>query len=197
MEHIAISSEQAADRLAIRELVDAYAHCADRREAEAQKALFTDDTHFLVSVPRIQRHADARRLALATTGRRRLSPRDAIRGGVAQARRRSRARSRPVTATRAPACVSASAIASPRPLVPPVTSARTSLRSAGGFISWLCRRDAARVPPPAATSRRSRASGRSGTGAIRSCGGRGTGARRSRDSTGPPRPAGRSAAPGR
>jgi hypothetical protein len=48
MEHIAISSEQAADRLAIRELVDAYAHCADRREAEAQKALFTDDTHFLV-----------------------------------------------------------------------------------------------------------------------------------------------------
>jgi hypothetical protein len=48
MEHTAISSEQAADRLAIRELVDAYARCADRRDAEAQKALFTADTHFLV-----------------------------------------------------------------------------------------------------------------------------------------------------
>ncbi len=42
----------AADRLAIRELVDAYAHCADRREAEAQKALFTEDTHFLVYMNR-------------------------------------------------------------------------------------------------------------------------------------------------
>jgi hypothetical protein len=48
MEHTAISLEQAADRLAIRELVDEYAHCADRREAEAQKALFTEDTRFLV-----------------------------------------------------------------------------------------------------------------------------------------------------
>ncbi len=37
-----------ADRLAIRELVDAYAHCADRRDAEGQKALFTEDTHFVV-----------------------------------------------------------------------------------------------------------------------------------------------------
>jgi len=34
--------------LAIRELVDAYAHCADRRDAEGQKSLFTEDTHFLV-----------------------------------------------------------------------------------------------------------------------------------------------------
>ena len=48
MEHTSISPQQAADRLAIRELIDAYAHCADRREAEAQQALFTDDTHFLV-----------------------------------------------------------------------------------------------------------------------------------------------------
>jgi len=39
---------EVADRLAIRELFDAYAHCADRRDAEGQKALFTDDTHFLV-----------------------------------------------------------------------------------------------------------------------------------------------------
>jgi hypothetical protein len=37
-----------ADRLAIRELVDAYAFCADTRDAEGQKALFTDDTHFVV-----------------------------------------------------------------------------------------------------------------------------------------------------
>jgi hypothetical protein len=48
MEHTSISPEEAADRLAIRELVDAYAHCADRRDAEGQKALFTDDTHFVV-----------------------------------------------------------------------------------------------------------------------------------------------------
>jgi hypothetical protein len=48
MEHTSISPEEAADRLAIRELVDSYAYCADRRDAEGQKALFTDDTHFLV-----------------------------------------------------------------------------------------------------------------------------------------------------
>jgi len=48
MEHAAVSPEEAADRLAIRELVDAYAHCADRRDAEGQKALFTEDTHFVV-----------------------------------------------------------------------------------------------------------------------------------------------------
>jgi ketosteroid isomerase-like protein len=36
------------DRLAIRELVDAYAHCADRRDAAGQMALFTEDTRFLV-----------------------------------------------------------------------------------------------------------------------------------------------------
>src|ERR1700743_789163 len=37
-----------ADRLSIRELIDAYAHCADRRDAEGQKSLFTEDTHFVV-----------------------------------------------------------------------------------------------------------------------------------------------------
>jgi len=46
--HVAISPEEAADRLAIRELVEAYAHCADRRDAEGQMALFTADTHFVV-----------------------------------------------------------------------------------------------------------------------------------------------------
>jgi hypothetical protein len=39
---------QLADRLAIRELVDAYAYCADRRDADGQMALFTEDTDFLV-----------------------------------------------------------------------------------------------------------------------------------------------------
>ena len=46
--HAAISPEEAADRLAIRELVEAYAHCADRRDAKGQMALFTADTHFVV-----------------------------------------------------------------------------------------------------------------------------------------------------
>ena len=47
-QHVAISPEEAADRLAIRELVEAYAHCADRRDAKGQMALFTPDTHFVV-----------------------------------------------------------------------------------------------------------------------------------------------------
>src|ERR1700744_4521898 len=46
--HLSISPEEAADRLAIRELVEAYAHCADRRDAKGQMALFTVDTHFVV-----------------------------------------------------------------------------------------------------------------------------------------------------
>ena len=47
-QHVTISPGEAADRLAIRELVEAYAHCADRRDAEGQMALFTQDTHFVV-----------------------------------------------------------------------------------------------------------------------------------------------------
>ena len=46
--HIAISPSEAADRLAIRELVEAYAHCADRRDAKGQMSLFTPDAHFVV-----------------------------------------------------------------------------------------------------------------------------------------------------
>ena len=46
--HVTISPTEAADRLAIRELVEAYAHCADRRDAKGQMALFTPDTHFVV-----------------------------------------------------------------------------------------------------------------------------------------------------
>jgi SnoaL-like protein len=46
--HTEITPAQAADRLAIRELFDAYARCADRRDAEGQKALFTADARFAV-----------------------------------------------------------------------------------------------------------------------------------------------------
>jgi hypothetical protein len=46
--HVTFSPIEAADRLAIRELVEAYAHCADRRDATGQMALFTADTHFVV-----------------------------------------------------------------------------------------------------------------------------------------------------
>ena len=46
--HITISPTEAGDRLAIRELVEAYAHCADRRDAKGQMSLFTTDTHFVV-----------------------------------------------------------------------------------------------------------------------------------------------------
>ena len=46
--HVSISPAEAADRLAIRELVEAYAHSADRRDAKGQMSLFTPDTHFMV-----------------------------------------------------------------------------------------------------------------------------------------------------
>jgi hypothetical protein len=46
--HVTISPGEAADRLAIRELVEAYPHCADRRDAKGQMALFTEDAHFVV-----------------------------------------------------------------------------------------------------------------------------------------------------
>jgi hypothetical protein len=46
--HTELTPAEAADRLALRELFDAYAHCADRRDAEGQKALFTDETRFAV-----------------------------------------------------------------------------------------------------------------------------------------------------
>ena len=46
--HLSISPKEAADRLAIRKLVEAYAHSADRRDAIGQMSLFTTDTHFVV-----------------------------------------------------------------------------------------------------------------------------------------------------
>src|SRR4030095_3474762 len=48
IKHVDISPDEAADRLAIRELVEAYAHCADRRDAKGQMSLFTADTRFVV-----------------------------------------------------------------------------------------------------------------------------------------------------
>ena len=47
-QHLTIAPEEAADRLAILKLVEAYAHCADGRDANGQMALFTADTHFVV-----------------------------------------------------------------------------------------------------------------------------------------------------
>ena len=47
-DHTSISAEEVGDRLAIRELIAAYAHCADRRDSDGQKALFTSDTRFVV-----------------------------------------------------------------------------------------------------------------------------------------------------
>ena len=43
-----MSLPEIADRAAIRQLIDAYAHCADRRDATGQMALFTADTLFEV-----------------------------------------------------------------------------------------------------------------------------------------------------
>jgi SnoaL-like protein len=45
-----ITPTEMADRLAIRALIDAYARCADRRDADGQKSLFTEDTHFVVYI---------------------------------------------------------------------------------------------------------------------------------------------------
>ena len=47
-QHTKVSPHEAADRLAIRELVEAYAHCADRRDAQGQMSLFTINAHFVV-----------------------------------------------------------------------------------------------------------------------------------------------------
>ena len=46
--HDELSPAEAAERPAIRELFDAYARCADRRDAEGQRALFTADARFAV-----------------------------------------------------------------------------------------------------------------------------------------------------
>jgi hypothetical protein len=45
---LGVAATEAADRLAIREPIEACTHCADRWDAKGQMALFTDDTHFVV-----------------------------------------------------------------------------------------------------------------------------------------------------
>jgi ketosteroid isomerase-like protein len=47
-DHARTSLPEAADGLAIRELVDAYAYCADRRDVAGQMALFTVDAELVV-----------------------------------------------------------------------------------------------------------------------------------------------------
>jgi ketosteroid isomerase-like protein len=46
--HADLSLPESADRLAIRELIDAYAYCADRRDVAGQMELFTEDTELVV-----------------------------------------------------------------------------------------------------------------------------------------------------
>jgi hypothetical protein len=43
-----LTPAEAADRLAIRELFDANAHCPDRRDSQGQKAMKTKDHHIIV-----------------------------------------------------------------------------------------------------------------------------------------------------
>jgi hypothetical protein len=52
---MAISMLEIADRLAIRALIDAYAHCADRRDAKGQMALFAEDVEFLPQIAALQK----------------------------------------------------------------------------------------------------------------------------------------------
>jgi ketosteroid isomerase-like protein len=67
--HASISGPEAVDRLKIRELVDAYAHCADRRDAKGQMSLFTKDTHFVVFMD-----ARSEKPSMELNGREALAP---------------------------------------------------------------------------------------------------------------------------
>jgi hypothetical protein len=49
--HITISPDEAADRLAIRELVEAYAHCADRQEATSRTPIRQTSTRRYTRTP--------------------------------------------------------------------------------------------------------------------------------------------------
>jgi hypothetical protein len=49
-DHTSISAGAAANPLAIGDLLEAYAHCADRRGADGQKALLTGNTRFVVDM---------------------------------------------------------------------------------------------------------------------------------------------------
>src|ERR1700757_3222926 len=75
-DHTDLSAPQLADQLAIRGLVDAYAYCADRRDAAGQMALFTEDTEFSRIHGQLQSHTDATpsRPGCARAGVRRPEP---------------------------------------------------------------------------------------------------------------------------
>ena len=64
-----LSPTEAADRLALRELFDGYAHCADRRDAEGQKSLFADDSVFAVFMD-----GEGTEATYVLTGREALTP---------------------------------------------------------------------------------------------------------------------------
>jgi len=67
--HATSAVQETADRLAIGELIDAYAHCADRRDAKGQMNLFTDDTRFVVYMD-----AASNKLTQELRGREALAP---------------------------------------------------------------------------------------------------------------------------
>jgi SnoaL-like protein len=67
--HAELTPAEAADRLAIRELFDAYAHCADRRDIDGQKSLFTVDTQFAVYMD-----GEGREATYVLQGREALTP---------------------------------------------------------------------------------------------------------------------------
>lgn len=67
--HTSLSPNELADRLSIRELVDAYATCADTRDAKGQMALFTEDTVFIVYMD-----SSAKEPTYTLTGRDALAP---------------------------------------------------------------------------------------------------------------------------
>ncbi|KAL7939887.1 hypothetical protein V8C35DRAFT_287998 [Trichoderma chlorosporum] len=46
--NLSSSPDEVLDRIAIRRVIDLYAHCADRRLADKQMSLFTGETHFAV-----------------------------------------------------------------------------------------------------------------------------------------------------
>ena len=69
--HTELTPAEAADPLALRELFDAYAHRADRRDAEGQKALFAEDTASSATLGPVPRPSPAMSPAPTPAARRR------------------------------------------------------------------------------------------------------------------------------
>jgi len=64
-----ISAKEAADRLAIRELVETYAHCAESTRCEGSDALFCGDAHSVVYLD-----AEATKPSMELRSRQALAP---------------------------------------------------------------------------------------------------------------------------